>query len=221
MIDAMTSATSATSASSTRSLAASFDNFLTLLTTQLQNQDPLSPMDTEAFTQQIVQFTAVEQAIKTNTHLDQLIALTRSSRQSEASSWLGKVVEAKAGTIDVPATGEVAIRIQADGPIASGVVKVVGSAGQTLFSAELRPGTDEQTLAWNGRDALGTRVAPGTYRVLVEAKNAQGGPLAASALTRGTVDAVELGGSELQLRVGGALVPLSAVASVRTATIQS
>lgn len=221
MIDATTAASGAATASSTRSLAATFDNFLTLLTTQLQNQDPLSPMDTEAFTQQIVQFTSVEQAIKTNAHLDQLIALTRSSRQSEASSWLGKVVEAKAGTIDVPATGDVAIRIQADAPIGGGVVKVVGSGGQTLFSAELRPGSDEQTLTWNGRDALGTRIAPGTYRVLVEAKSATGGPLAASALTRGTVDAVELTGSELQLRVGGALVPLSAVASVRAATPQS
>lgn len=221
MIDATTAATGAASASSTRSLAATFDNFLTLLTTQLQNQDPLSPMDTEAFTQQIVQFTSVEQAIKTNANLDKLIALTRASRQSEASSWLGKVVEAKAGTIDLPASGDVPIRIQADAPIGGGVVKVVGSAGQTLFSSELRPGGDEQTLTWNGRDALGTRVAPGTYRVLVEARTAAGGPLAASVLTRGTVDAVELSGSELQLRVGGALIPLSAVASVRAATTQS
>lgn len=221
MIDATTAATSAASASSTRSLAATFDNFLTLLTTQLQNQDPLSPMDTEAFTQQIVQFTSVEQAIKTNANLDQLIALTRSSRQSEASSWLGRIVEAKAGTVDVPPSGDVPIRIQADAPIGSGVVRIVGSGGQTLFSSELRPGSDEQTLTWNGRDALGTRVAPGTYRVLVEARSASGDPLAAWALARGTVEAVELGGSELQLRVGGALVPLSAVASVRAATPQS
>lgn len=57
------------------SLTKNFDTFLTLLTTQLRNQDPLDPLDTEKFTSQLVQFASVEQAIKTNQHLETLIAL--------------------------------------------------------------------------------------------------------------------------------------------------
>jgi len=81
--------TQAASSSAFSSLTTNFDTFLTLLTTQLRNQDPLDPLDTEQFTQQLVQFAGVEQSIQTNSNLETLIALQSSTY--------------RAGALDLPA----------------------------------------------------------------------------------------------------------------------
>ncbi len=73
-------------------MSGNFDTFLQLLTTQLQNQDPTSPMDTNQFTQQLVQFSQVEQQISTNDNLKSLIALGQSRSSADAVSYLGKTV---------------------------------------------------------------------------------------------------------------------------------
>src|SRR5262245_48791469 len=75
-------------------LSEDFNNFLTLLTTQLKNQDPLSPMDSTEFTQQLVAFTGVEQQINTNTKLDQLIKLDKAGLMTSAASYIGTEIEA-------------------------------------------------------------------------------------------------------------------------------
>src|SRR5262245_28642958 len=80
--------------SSSQSLAANFDSFLTLLTTQLQNQDPLAPMDANTFTSQLVEFASVEQAIQTNSRLGELSELIQSSGTSSAIGLLGREVTA-------------------------------------------------------------------------------------------------------------------------------
>src|SRR5258708_3531997 len=90
-------------------LSADFNNFLTLLTTQLKNQDPLSPMDSTQFTQQLVAFTGVEQQINTNTKLDQLIKLDKSSLMTSAASYIGTEVEATADQVWLPTTGGTSI----------------------------------------------------------------------------------------------------------------
>src|SRR5262252_7667572 len=98
----VTSATSAASASQATSaqktLSGNFDTFLTLLTTQLKNQDPLSPMDSNQFTQQLVQFSQVEQQINSNKNLESLIALTKSQSATNAVSYLGKTLTMTDGT---------------------------------------------------------------------------------------------------------------------------
>src|ERR1044071_1210572 len=76
--------------SAQKTLASNFDTFLSLLTTQLKNQDPMSPMDSNQFTQQLVQFSQVEQQINSNKNLESLIALTKSQTTTAAVSYLGK-----------------------------------------------------------------------------------------------------------------------------------
>src|SRR5215213_9555272 len=73
-------------------LAANFDTFLLLLTAQLKNQDPLEPMDSNQFTQQLVQFSQVEQQIHSNKNLESLISLTKASGAADAVSYLGKTL---------------------------------------------------------------------------------------------------------------------------------
>ena len=81
-------ATSAsTSASAATSLASNFDTFLTILTAQIQNQDPLAPMDSSKFTEQLVQFSGVEQQIKSNSQLETLVKATNSNAGAALSGY--------------------------------------------------------------------------------------------------------------------------------------
>src|SRR4051812_36410883 len=70
-------------------LAGNFQSFLTLLTTQLKNQNPLDPLDTNQFTQQLVQFTQVEQQMKLNTQMSSLIAIEQAAQSTAAMAYLG------------------------------------------------------------------------------------------------------------------------------------
>src|SRR5882757_10530021 len=97
-ISAVSAASQSEAAKAKGKLGTNFDTFLTLLTTQLKNQDPLSPMDSSQFTQQLVQFSQVEQSINTNQNLESLISLTKARAASDAVSYLGKTVTLTDGT---------------------------------------------------------------------------------------------------------------------------
>src|SRR3979490_2057997 len=83
-------ATLSTTADTT--LAGNFQTFLTLLTTQLQNQNPLDPLDTNQFTQQLVQFAGVEQQLKQNEQLKSLITIEKSAQSTQALVYVGNTV---------------------------------------------------------------------------------------------------------------------------------
>src|SRR5215212_11938506 len=83
-----------TSAANNATLAKNFDTFLSILTTQLKNQNPLEPLDTNQFTQQLVQFSSVEQQLKTNEFLEALVQANANSINSNAVSYIGKTISA-------------------------------------------------------------------------------------------------------------------------------
>ena len=89
-----TNDTNAASNSSANQLSANFDTFLTLLTTQLKNQDPTSPMESDKFTDQLSQFAQVEQGIQSNKNLENLLAMQSQQRQLSALSYVGAEIEA-------------------------------------------------------------------------------------------------------------------------------
>src|SRR5690554_3558349 len=111
---ASTNAVSSAAAKGRLGLADNFDNFLKLLTTQLQHQDPLSPLDPTQFTEQLVQFSGVEQAIKTNEALGQLIALISADRLARAADYVGAEVEAAGQTVRLRDTGSAAFHYRLD-----------------------------------------------------------------------------------------------------------
>src|ERR1700738_1100812 len=82
-------------------LAGNFQTFLTLLTTQLQNQNPLSPLDTNQFTQQLVQFASVEQQLKSNDQLAKLVALQQTAQSTQALTFVGKTAVVDGSTAAV------------------------------------------------------------------------------------------------------------------------
>src|SRR5271155_227189 len=126
------SSAAAANALANTQIAGNFQSFLQLLTTQLQNQDPLSPLDTNQFTQQLVEFAGVQQQINTNDSLATLVSLQQTAQSSQALEFVGKtaVVSGNTATLtNSEATWELNI------PTASNVnINIANSNGQTVFS---------------------------------------------------------------------------------------
>src|ERR1700735_1175693 len=126
--------TSSTSGSSAMDqLSGNFDTFLQLLTTQLQNQDPLSPMDSNQFTQQLVEFSQVEQQIDSNTNLQTLISQGTSQSGAYATSYLGKTVTVSGGQGPRP-TAQAQWNYNLAAAATSTTLTVTNASGQAVFT---------------------------------------------------------------------------------------
>ena len=215
-VSAVTAANGGSVRASGQSLAANFDNFLRLLTTQLQNQDPLAPMDANAFTSQLVEFASVEQAIQTNDKLGQLSRLLRASGTTSAMGMLGREVTAATDRIGLPPRGDVSIRYRLAEPAARVAVTVLDERGRAVRTLSGAIASGEQAVRWDGNDATGARAASGAYRVQVSAMRADGTPIAAEQYLTGLVEGIEPTDDAIMLIVAGASMPLDAVRRVRT-----
>src|SRR5881394_1182425 len=129
-----TATSAASSAVDKQTIAGNFTTFLQLLTTQLKNQNPLDPLDTNQFTQQLVQFAQVEQQLKSNDQLETLVALQKSTQASAAMDFVGKTVLISGATTHLNATGNSVWAFSSPKP-ASATVTIRDSTGQTAFTS--------------------------------------------------------------------------------------
>jgi flagellar basal-body rod modification protein FlgD len=214
-IAATANAAGSAAASGRIGLADSFDNFLKLLTTQLRSQDPLSPLDATQFTEQLVQFTGVEQAIKTNDALGQLVALVRADQIARAVDYIGAQVEAKGQTVRLDADGPATVRYRLDQSAAEVAIEIYDEAGRLVGSRQGQASPGVHDVAWDGRDRTGAKFPERLYRVEIRASDAAGAPVPVSTTVAGIVDGVELVGERLMLSVDGVLLPLDAITAIR------
>src|SRR5690606_24889855 len=143
-----------------QSLSDTFDNFLLLLTTQLQNQDPLDPLDSNEFTQQLVQFSGVEQQIKMNEKLDLMIAGQAFNEAAQAVGFLGKLVEAEGNQVDLSG-GKAPIAYDLESEADKVEILLANSAGRTVRTISGTAAAGRNELVWDGLDENGAPVADG------------------------------------------------------------
>jgi flagellar basal-body rod modification protein FlgD len=210
--------TSATSGSRTR-LAENFDTFLTLLTTQLKNQDPLAPMDSNAFTQQMVQMTGVEQQLLTNDLLTKLVG-NSSSGIATAVSLIGK--EVRAVSDNAALTNDGAQWTYNLAGAADDLKIEVLDAKKNLVRV-VAPEAADQTAGdhafnWDGKDANGHRLPNGTYTLRVTAKNAAGTAIPSTTYVQGVVTGVEQADGDTLLTINGGRVSWQALTTITQAT---
>ena len=202
--------TSATGSAQT-SLTNNYNDFLKLLMTQLQNQDPTSPMDTNQFTSQLVQYSSVEQQIATNTSLTQLIQLTQGGEVLQASSLVGKPVTVTSDRIALQdGKGGVQFDTPSAGPVSIGVYS---DSGVKLREAAVDSQAGRNAWTWDGKDSQGNAVPDGAYRTIVSSQ--RGGAAQTLPFTvSGTATGVQKSGNALQVQMGALKVDLSAVQSL-------
>ncbi len=209
--------TQTASAQATSQLTANFDTFLTLLTTQLRNQDPLAPLDTEKFTEQLVQFAGVEQSIQTNQHLEALLALQSSSNNETALAMVGRVATVES---DVAALTDGAAQWTYTLPrdAARAEAQIFDANGALVATIPAATGAGSHELAWNGELANGARAADGAYRLVVQATDADEQLIAANVATRGLVDAVSFASGAPEIEIAGLRFALDLVRRVDAAS---
>ncbi len=195
-------------------LADDFDSFLQLLTTQLKNQDPLAPLDANQFTQQLVQFSAVEQAIKTNDALGRLLATMRGDQIARSVDYLGAEVEAEGQTIRLGEGGPARVRYRLEQSAAQVRIEIYDGAGRLVATRQGETGAGSHSLDWNGQSQSGAPLPAGLYRVEVVASDAAGQAVPVTTTIRGVVDGVEIDGDRLMLSIDGVLMPLDSITSI-------
>src|SRR5689334_14828076 len=180
MTTAVSSATSTaaqpgSTGTTTTGFGTNFNTFLTLLTTQLKNQDPTKAMDTQEMTNQLVQFASVEQQISMNGNLDKLIGLQQAAQLTAAAPLMGKVVEVASDRIALQG-GTGTLRLPAAGTASLARVTVLDAAGRTLKQQDVTLGTGTTDWVWDGRNTAGQRQPDGGYRIAVAGRDKDGNP---------------------------------------------
>jgi flagellar basal-body rod modification protein FlgD len=196
-------------------LANNFNSFLTLLTTQLQNQDPLDPLDTNQFTEQLVEFTSVQQQVDMNTNLQTLITLQQTNEATQAMQFLGSnvTITGSTGTLSNATSTPATWSLNSPSP-ATGTVAITNSSGQSVYNGTVALNTGTQTYTWNGQGSNGVTQPDGQYTLAITATNASGQPVTVSTLVQGTVTGVNLSQNPPQLMIGGQSYPISSIQSI-------
>ena len=191
-------------------IADNFDSFLLLLTTQLQNQSPLDPLDTNEFTQQLVQFASVEQQIKSNEVLESLLATSRAQNVATAASFVGMKVRADGKEAQL-SEGKAEWTLDVPLNAARTTIEIRDKAGNTVATRSGALSAGRQVFTWDGTNSTGQPAPDGRYSIRIDARDSSGQPISVNTEVEGVVDALDLEGQEPVLLIGDARVPLSQI----------
>ena len=201
------------SAISRQSIASNFETFLALLTTQLQNQNPLEPLDTNQFTQQLVSFAGVEQQLRSNESLESLVSLSKVGYNTTALGFVGMHVTAEGSTTEL--RDNLAVwYLSSPGP-AQATISVLDQNGSTVFTEQKALDSGTQPYEWNGRTSTGGIAPEGSYKIVITANDASGQPLDIGTSFSGVVDQADVSGEEPLLLVGATLITMDQIRSVQ------
>lgn len=196
------------------------DDFLKLLIAQLQNQDPLNPMDNQQFAAQLATFNSLGQLISINGKLGDMQKGQGAAEQFNAASLIGKEITSAGSTVNLGSGGAAKVGYQLGANASRVVISILDGAGKLVRQIEAgAQSAGEKSVTWDGKDSSGRQAAGGLYNFDVSAFDTHGKAVAASARVRGVVTGVKFDGSEPVLQIGDIDVPLSSVSNVRAATL--
>lgn len=201
---------------STVKLAEDFQQFLTLLTTQLQNQDPLSPMDSTEFTNQLVQFSQVEQQINMNQKLDNLVAMQLASISSVALGYVGMDISYISSEMSYDGQKPVDITYALASEAVTAKVNIYDNDGALVYSYDAPKSVGTNKFTWNGTKTNGEPIEAGTYTVKIDALDKNNKTIENSTVVTGHVGGIETQNGVVYVIVGERAVPISAILNAKT-----
>ncbi|MCQ8239233.1 flagellar hook assembly protein FlgD [Rhizosaccharibacter radicis] len=206
-------ATSGTGSSALSSLTSNFNQFLTLLTAQLQHQDPTSPMDNSSFTSELAQFAGVQQQVQSNTNLQQLISLSQDNQVTSGTDLVGR--QALASTSILPLqNGSATLRFDASAaePIA---VAVTDATGKVVKTDSFTATAGTNSWHWDGKGDDGSALADGAYNVSVMTGDGASSSTAVPFSVLGTITGVnKTAGGGVGALMGGATIDMNDITSL-------
>jgi flagellar basal-body rod modification protein FlgD len=182
-------------------IAGNFQTFLTLLTTQLKNQNPLDPLDTNQFTSQLVQFAQVEQQLKSNDQLSTLVSLQQTAQNTAALEFVGQTVGVS-GSSTALTNGQATWNLNVPKP-ATGLITISSATGQTVYSGAYSMNAGSQPFVWDGKDTSGLQWPDGNYTIAVTAQDANGQAVSIPTEIDAVVDSADLSQTPPLLSIAG------------------
>ncbi|MCB9982321.1 MAG: flagellar hook capping family protein [Rhodospirillales bacterium] len=195
-------------------LAEDFSQFLTLLTVQLQNQDPLSPMDTTEFTNQLVAFTGVEQQINTNQKLDSLVSLQLGNVMGSALGYVGMNASYVSSEFYTDGEGQTTINYALNGVAVDATLRIENESGDLVYEGPAETSAGSHEFIWDGLDQFGHSVPEGTYNVRIDALNNNDEAVGSTVVVEGRVRGVETQNGLVFLLIGERAVSISNILNV-------
>lgn len=222
MIESATSSTDTSeltkSEASQQKLAEDLDQFMNLLVTQLQHQDPLDPMDPNEFTTQLVQFASVEQQIQSNANLEQMLDLQQTSLLGTVVGYIGKQVEVSGSKMPLE-NGAAIANYELSAKSDTTTITVTDSSGKSVYFTSGETDAGRHSFEWNGKDSLGFQLPDGIYTITVSALDSDGEPIDVAHSVTGTVTGVSNDDGVAILSLGEAEYDVDDVLAVRDTTI--
>jgi len=196
---------------SSQTLAKDFNQFLKLLTTQLQNQDPLNPMDSTEFTNQLVQFSQVEQSINTNQKLDNLVNLQLANIPNVALSYIGLDTTYRSAEMNWDGTNSVKVNYSFSEAPVSAKVNVYDEDDKLIYSSTVSKNIGNNDFTWDGSLTNGGKAEKGTYAVEIAAFDKDNKQIETSTAVSGRVRGIETQDGIVYLLIGERAVALGSV----------
>jgi len=194
------------------------DDFLTLLVTQLMNQDPLNPMDNTEFTAQLTQFSSLEELQNVNTNLEMLKLSQQAIHNTQALEMIGRNIAASGDSVTLADGTADIFYYEIEDDAADVNIYLYDSAGNLVFSEALgEVSAGLYSYLWDGTDTEGAAVADGTYTAVIMAADAEGNNLDTDIYVLGTVAGVVFEGGSPQLVIGDRQVDFNEINEVAAA----
>ena len=198
-----------------KSKALGKDAFLTMLVTQMKNQDPLNPVENTEFTAQLAQFSSLEQMFNINDNLKNIQMSQSSLNNTQAINIIGKEVKAEGNSIKHTAGGETNINYKLSSAAKEVKTSIYDNRGELVrVISESAKDSGEHTFVWDGKDNLGNIMSDGTYSFMTNAVDVSGTDIAVTPLIRGSVTGVSFDNGNTLISVGGQSVSMSSIIEV-------
>ncbi|MHA6721096.1 flagellar hook assembly protein FlgD [Sphingomonas sp. RS6] len=216
LVTGSTTGTTATETGSTAlsKLTADYDLFLKLLTTQMQNQDPLDPMDSSEYTQQLVQYSQVEQSIEQNKTLTSILSNLNMASLTQSSSMIGQKVELDSDVAGLSASTPAQWNWIAAGSVTSVTATILDANGNEVDKVDMQVSGTSGTFAWDGKTSTGKTLADGVYRATLTGTNSAGTSIAMQASASGTVQNVQMLNGAAVVSINDAQYPTSLITRI-------
>jgi flagellar basal-body rod modification protein FlgD len=198
---AASSASSVSGAVDNTMIASNFTTFLQLLTTQLQNQNPLDPLDTNQFTQQLVEFAQVEQQMKSNDELTSLVSLEQTAQSTAALAYVGATVVVDGSNAPL-SNSQASWTFNVSKP-STATITISDSTGATAYTGSFAVQPGAQNFTWDGRGNDGTQWPDGTYTMTATGVDANNQAVGISTQVEATVDSVDMTQTPPVLSING------------------
>jgi flagellar basal-body rod modification protein FlgD len=207
------SGSSTTTSTGTSAVNTAYNTFITLLTTQLQHQDPLNPTNTDTFTQELIQLSGVEQQLQTNNTLSTMSTDLTSITQANGLGYVGKTVTATGSTAPLQ-NGSAQWDYNLNSTAQNVTLQVQDASGNTVYSTSGNPASGQHSFSWNGQTSGGSTESSGDYTLVVSAVDGSGNQVSTTTQMVGQVTGVDTSTGSVELKVGDISVPVTNVTQI-------